>query len=301
MMKRLLTFYAIILVCVGFVGCGNSCDSLHDIPSSFVSMNGGKIHYKVSGKGDITIVFVHGFGCEMTVWDKQYQFFSKDKDYKLVFVDLPGYGLSERQEDEYTLDLFAQSIKTVLEAEKCDNQSVILVGHSLGTPVCRQFAFNYPSLTKALCDVDGVYCFYPSDSIENELYEAQVQAFANSFCGDSVRENIVQFVGSLAGKNTPQEIQDYAMDWMPSTPMDIACSTMKNLIERQYWTGQVLFIPTLVFCTQNSGLDPDNAEKMANLYSRLSYHELTTCGHFIQWEESEWFNRIFQNFLSGLN
>ena len=45
----------------------------------------------------------------MTVWDKQYQFFSKDKDYKLVFVDLPGYGLCEK-----LCDCKFESIKKML-------------------------------------------------------------------------------------------------------------------------------------------------------------------------------------------
>lgn len=56
----------------------------------------------------------------------------------------------------------------------------------------------------------------------------------------------------------------------------------------------------MVICTQNSGLDPDNKQKMQRLYPNLDYTELTTCGHFIHMEQPDMFNEKLRA-LKNLN
>ena len=53
----------------------------------------------------------------------------------------------------------------------------------------------------------------------------------------------------------------------------------------------------MVICTQNSGLDPDNEQKMQRLYPNLDYTELTTCGHFIHMEQPDMFNDKLKAFI----
>jgi pimeloyl-ACP methyl ester carboxylesterase len=103
-------------------------------------------------------------------------------------------------------------------------------------------------------------------------------------------------VTSLAGKNTPKEVNDYALSTMPKTPQYVASSTMRNLVERKWWNQNPLNVKTMVICTQNSGLDPDNKAKMQKLYPVLDYTELTDCGHFIHMEQAEMFNSKLKEF-----
>lgn len=139
------------------------------------------------------------------------------------------------------MQYFADAVNAVLD--KTGAGDVVLVGHSLGTAVCRQVLLS-GRRQGGLFDIDGVYCFY-SEPADLE-YEAAVQAFASS--------------------------------------------TMHNLIDKCWWSGIQITVPTAVICTQNSGLDPDNREKMAGLYPDLDYTELTTCGHFIHMEQPETVN-----------
>lgn len=263
---------------------------LSKVPSQFVEMDGMKVHYKMVGEGSRTLVFVHGFGCDINAWEYQYEAFKGDTTLRMLFVDLPGYGQSDKPQVDYTLDLFATALKAVVDEALGNTSRVVLVGHSLGTPVCRQFALTYPERVAGFCDVDGVYCLYPQEPQALAAYEGAVQGFASSFCGDGVKENISQFVSSLAGPYTPQDITDYAMSVMPETPGYVACSTMSNLIGHRYWDGSVIEVPTFVICTQNSGLEPNNKELMSALYANLYYVELSNCGHFIHWEELGFFN-----------
>lgn len=271
-------------VVIATFGCSKTPASIKDLPSRFARLDSVNIHYKECGSGENAVVFVHGFGCDMNSWEKQYEGLKGERGLRMIFIDLPGFGGSDKPRVEYTLQYFADAVNAVMAAERVD--SAVFVGHSLGTPVCRQVLLTGGK--GALCDIDGVYCFY-SEPISPE-YEAAIQAFADSFTGEGCRANIEGFVTSLAGPDTPATITEYAMSTMPLTLEYVASSTMRNLVERKWWTGEPIQVPAKIICTRNSGLDPDNKEKMAALYPRMDYIELTTCGHFIQMEQPELVN-----------
>ena len=279
-----------------FSGCRQRIQTLADVKSEFVTVDDSvKVHYKVwpptAAPDAKTICFVHGFGCDMNTWEKQFEAF-RDDDLQLVFIDLPGYGKSDKPHVDYTFDFFAHAIDKVLDTRGI--QSALFVGHSLGAPVCRH-TLSTTGHGGALVDVDGVYCFY--DGTETPEYVEAVNQFGHSFDGDDCREVITGFVSSLAGKETPRQVTDYAMSVMPETPRYVASSTMQHLVERKWWPVSQLDIPVMVICTQNSGLEPDNEQKMQALYNDLEYIELTTCGHFIHMEQPQFFNEKLKQFI----
>ena len=291
-------FVVMSVLCVLLCGCVTRPSKLCDLPSEYVTIDDSvRIHYKQwsSGHGDLkTVCFVHGFGCDLNTWEKQFEALRDDDGLRLVFIDLPGYGGSSKPHVDYTLDLFARAVNEVLN--KMLVGEVTLVGHSLGTPVCRHTltAFHRPG---SLVDVDGVYCFY--DGTETDEYVEAVQQFGHAFDGPDCDKVIAGFVASLAGPETPQAITDYAMDVMPKTPQYVASSTMQHLVERRWWTQPPMDARVMVVCTQNSGLDPDNRQKMERLYPNLDYTELTTCGHFIHAEQPAMFNAKLKQFIQN--
>ena len=287
----------ILLLAILLAGCSNIPQTLDDVKSEYVTVNDGvSVHYKVWNKTfDMeakTICFIHGFGCDMNTWERQFESF-RDEDVQLVFIDLPGYGKSDKPVTDYSFDFFASAIDEVLNT--IGIKDAVFVGHSLGTPVCRH-ALLTTAHGGSLVDVDGVYCFY--DGSETSEYVEAVEQFGHSFDGPDCREVITGFVSSLAGKDTPQWVIDYAMSVMPETPQYGASSTMQHLVERKWWPNSQLALPVMVICTQNSGLEPDNEQKMQALYSNLDYTELTDCGHFIHMEQAEMFNAKLKEFVS---
>ena len=295
-MKRIVLFLLFALL---LVGCGNQPQTLSELKSEYVTIDDSiRVHYKLWNESDDSdakaVCFVHGFGCDMNTWEKQFEAFRDDKGLQLVFIDLPGYGQSDKPHVEYTLDFFAHAIDKVLN--KNNIKDAVFVGHSLGTPVCRQTLLGTDH-KGALVDVDGVYCFY--DGTETPEYVEAVIQFGHAFDGNNCREVITGFVSSLAGKETPQEINDYAMSVMPETPQYVASSTMQHLIEKRWWPNRQIILPAMVICTQNSGLDTDNKQKMERLYPNLDYTELTTCGHFIHMEQPEMFNDKLKAFIAS--
>src|SRR6516165_3200359 len=96
------------------------------------SVDGIPLHYTAAGKGPNTVILVHGWTCNSTVWDQQIPALAKQ--YRVLAIDLPGHGLSGSPEDgKLTMDLFARAIEAVRAEAGADN--VVLVGHSMGTPV----------------------------------------------------------------------------------------------------------------------------------------------------------------------
>lgn len=284
LMKRIIL---LLLVALIVFGCSHQPQTLNEVKSEFVTIDDSvKVHYKIwNHQLDAkTLCFVHGFGCDMNTWEKQFEAF-RDEEVQLVFIDLPGYGKSDKPHVDYTFDCFAHAIDKVLNANSI--KDAVFVGHSLGTPVCRHTLMTTDH-SGALVDVDGVYCFY--DGTETSEYVEAIHQFGHAFDGPDCREVIMGFVSSLAGNDTPQWVTDYAMSVMPETPQYVASSTMQHLVEPQWWPNMQLTIPVMVICTQNSGLEPDNEQKMQALYPNLDYTELTTCGHFIHMEQAELFN-----------
>ena len=287
----------LLLSALLIVSCSQQPQTLDEVKSEYVTIdNSVKVHYKIWSPNTEakTLCFIHGFGCDMNTWEKQFEAF-RDEDMRLVFIDLPGYGKSDKPQVDYTFDFFTRAIDEVLNTN--DIKDAVFVGHSLGTPVCRHTLLTTDH-GGALVDVDGVYCFY--DGTETPEYVEAINQFGHAFDGPDYREVIKGFVTSLAGKDTPQWVTDYAMSVMPETPQYVASSTMQHLVERQWWSNKKISIPVMVICTQNSGLEPDNKDKMHALDPALDYTELTTCGHFIHMEQAEIINEKLRAFVEKL-
>lgn len=289
---RTRLFYG-LLCCLLFAGC--QAKTLQEVPLQEVTVaDSVKIAYKTVGTSDPTIVFVHGFGCDMNAWEAQFAYF-KDKA-RLVFIDMPGYGKSDKPHTEYTLDFYADATAAVLH--KLNITNAVLTGHSLGTPICRQVIYKYPDLASKLVDVDGVYCFFPEDSLLRASLESQYAAFVAMFEGDDIKSSMAAFIEPLFCEQTPQHVKDYALSTMPQTPQYIAYSTMKNMVEQQYWTKGPITIPSLIIAAKNSQIPQDYEDIMKVLYTQMQYEELADIGHFIMMEQPEMFNIILDQFIA---
>jgi pimeloyl-ACP methyl ester carboxylesterase len=82
----------------------------------------------------------------MNFW--RYQVPAFEGKIRMIVVDLPGHGESDKPKVDYTPDLFAKSVDAVLT--EAGVKKVVLAGHSMGTPVVRQYARLYPKKTAGL-------------------------------------------------------------------------------------------------------------------------------------------------------
>ena len=99
--------------------------------SEWAKYNGNKVHYYDIGnhKAKNALIFIHGWTCNADFWKDSYSAFP---NYRVIAIDLPGHGQSDKPKVDYTMEYFARSIEAVMKKAKV--QRAVLVGHSMGTP-----------------------------------------------------------------------------------------------------------------------------------------------------------------------
>src|SRR5690348_4834725 len=69
--------------------------------SHFAKFGTNRVHYVIAGKGKQTIIFVHCWAGNLGLWREQVPALA-DKA-RLVFIDLPGHGQSDKPHRSYTM------------------------------------------------------------------------------------------------------------------------------------------------------------------------------------------------------
>ncbi|MDQ2922099.1 MAG: alpha/beta fold hydrolase, partial [Acidobacteriota bacterium] len=110
-----------------------------------------RVHYVNYGKGKEALVLIHGWTMNVDNWRDQIPDFARRS--RVIAIDLPGHGQSDKPQTTYSMDLFARAVDAVMRDAKV--KRAVLVGHSMGTPVVRQFYRKYPQKTLAIVIVDG--------------------------------------------------------------------------------------------------------------------------------------------------
>ncbi|MDM5222231.1 alpha/beta hydrolase [Peribacillus sp. NJ11] len=99
-----------------------------------------KLSYIDTGKGNKTLLFIHGFCGSHEYWS---DIIAELKDeYRVVAVDLRGHGASEEIGKSFSIEDMAADIASFLEDLKIGQ--VYMFGHSLGGYVTLAFAERFP-------------------------------------------------------------------------------------------------------------------------------------------------------------
>lgn len=100
-----------------------------------------------SGDGPTTLLFVHGWLNDLSVWDAVTEHLA-DR-FRCIAVDLRGHGNSEATGDgNYGRDLVLDDLRRVLAEHRCEQ--AVIVGHSLGGYLALALAIESPELVSGL-------------------------------------------------------------------------------------------------------------------------------------------------------
>ena len=112
--------------------------------------NGVRIYYETYGEGP-PLVFVHANPFDRRLWLCQIARFSAF--YKVIAMDLRGYGRSDKPETQFTLSDMTDDVLGVCAAEGV--KQAIFVGCSVGSGICMQIGLDHPQMAQALVLVGG--------------------------------------------------------------------------------------------------------------------------------------------------
>lgn len=113
----------------------------------------GNLHLVEAGnENPQTIMLIHGLGYRgIHDWVKVIP--ELTDNYHVIAIDLPGFGGSDKQQEQYAPEKYAQLVNWV--ASQFAHGPVIVIGHSMGGAVSLRFAHNYPEQVSRLIMVDA--------------------------------------------------------------------------------------------------------------------------------------------------
>jgi pimeloyl-ACP methyl ester carboxylesterase len=113
-----------------------------------------QIHYIETGDSTKpTLLFLHGSPGSWDAYKKYLSDLDLQKKHRLIAIDRPGFGYSNFGEAE-NLEAQANLILPFIQS-KNNNQSITLIGHSMGGPVAVKLATKNPKLFKNLVILAG--------------------------------------------------------------------------------------------------------------------------------------------------
>ena len=123
------------------------------------------IAYKVFGKGD-PLFLIMGYSGTMDLWAKDV-LKELASQYKVIIFDNRGMGKTTASDKEFTIELFADDTRGLLDALGIERAHVL--GWSLGTYIAQELTLRHPDRVEKLIlyagDCGGKEAIYPSPEI----------------------------------------------------------------------------------------------------------------------------------------
>jgi pimeloyl-ACP methyl ester carboxylesterase len=255
-------------------------------PSHFAKLDDIRVHYKSLGTGDTALVFVHGWTCNMNFW--RYQVPAFDGKIRMILIDLPGHGESDKPKVDYTPEFFAKSVDAVLT--EAGVKKAVLAGHSMGTPVVRRFGQLYPRKTVGLIVVDGALRLPPIKPEERKKFLARYE-------GSDWKDNVAKFIDSTFSEDTPTEVRKAVKEGMPTVPQYVAVSAQKEMWNPANWNEDKTEAPLLVIMAKSPFWNEEYKQFVHKIAPQVDYHVMEGVGHFLMMEKPKEFNEIMTAFL----
>ena len=256
-----------------------------DTPAKYAKLDGFRVHYKSSGRGSEALVFVHGWTCNMSFWRDQVPAF--ESKHRVILIDLPGHGQSDKPQVAYTMDLFARAVDAVLRDAGIDR--AVLVGHSMGTPVIREFYRKYPQKTLGLVVVDGPLRPFGDKKM--------MDAFIAPLRGPDYKEQASKFIDSMLGPQVTPALREQIKASMLGTPQSVAISAMEGMADESIWKHDKIDVPVLAILAKSPFWPPDNEQFFRSVAPKLDYQMLDGVSHFLMMEKPKEFNDAVTSFL----
>jgi len=244
-----------------------------------------RIHYVNYGKGSDAIVLIHGWTCNLDNWAAQIPDFARRAH--VVALDLPGHGESDKPQIAYTMDLFAQAVSAVMKDAKV--KRAVLVGHSMGTPVARQFYRKFPERTLAIVVVDGALRQFANKTLMDRMIAG--------FRSPNYRDVVGQMFSSMLGPNLPADAKERIKASTTNTPQHVLVSAMEGMADNAIWGIDKINVPVLAIMAKNPFYPPTLEAQMREVAPNMEFQSWAGVGHFIMMERPKEFNATVLAFL----
>ena len=263
-----------------------------DEQSHFVLHGANRIHYIITGKGSRTIVFVHGWACHLGFWREQMTALA-DKA-RLILIDLPGHGRSDKPQTNYTMGFFAEAVLAVLRDAKVDK--AIFIGHSMGGAVIARVHHHAPEKIAALVSVDGLLRRLSGPPEEE-------RQLLGGLASPHYRECAQGFIGTFFPVSGTEALRARVTSEMLATPQHVMLGGMLAMMspDQPDWILQKVNAPILVINARSPWWGNGYEDYVRSLTPQSDYVTMDGVGHFLMLEKPTEFNATLTEKLQKLD
>src|ERR1043165_9337300 len=246
--------------------------------SHFAKLDTTRVHYFSYGKGEEALVLIHGWTQNADAWRDNAPDFARRN--RVIVVELPGHGLSDKPQTTYSMDYFARAVDAVMRDAKV--KRAVLVGHSMGTPVARQFYRKYPGKTLAIVIVDGSLRPFGDKALMDQMMAG--------FRGPQYRDAVNQMMGFIAGPNVSAEVKQRINTASMNTPQNVLVSAFEGMLDTSIWGDDKINVPVLAIMAKTALLPANAEESYRGIAPKLDFQIFDGVGHFLMMEKPKEFD-----------
>lgn len=274
-MRKLATLFLLGLFAV--------CSMAQPPESKWVTVDGNRIRYYDIGnsKAKHALVLIHCWTCDVEFWKDTYTAFP---GYRVIAMDLPGHGESDKPKIDYTQEFFAKAVEGVMK--QAGVKKAVLAGHSMGTPIMRKFYELYPGKVLGLVIVDGSLVPYPN--------RAELEKFFEPFYRDYKNE-APKFVEGMLPKDPT--LATFVRSSMLATPEHVGTSAMRLMTDDSYAEHGKIDVPVLAVMAPSPYWPADLEAKYKAMMPKLEYQMWLGTSHFLHMERPALFNGQVKGFI----
>ncbi|MCE1189245.1 MAG: alpha/beta hydrolase [Ignavibacteria bacterium] len=264
------------------------------------------IAYIDIGTGTQTIILVHGLASNAGFW--RYTIPELAKNYRLIVVDLPGYGKSSKEPYAFNMSYYADQVKRL--ADHLGLKKFVYAGHSMGGQIGLTFALRHPEMLEKLVLVDPAGCEKFDRGEGDWLRSVMTINAVKKTPEDGIRKNLAMNFYTWDDK----------WEWMveerarmaKATDFEDFCYTVVRSVngmldEPTYNKLNKITVPTMIIYGENDGLIPnpylhpgftkDVFEWGAKQIPNCKLIGVPECGHMLQIEKPEAFINAVKEFI----
>lgn len=252
-----------------------------------ISADGVPIHYEVYKKDSPVLLFVHGWCCDSSYWQKQIAHFSAR--YSIVTMDLAGHGASGLEREAWTIPAFAEDVVAVVEA--LDLAQVLLIGHAYAGAVIVEAALQMPTRVVGLVAIDAFRSFDPPRT--SEAMEALLAPFRANFV-----ETMYPFVGTMFAPTADPILKEWIINDMAAAPPHVAIGAgagQNSYIPQMVRALQALQVPMTTILSDFLPIDQAAAQQ-----HRITVEVIAGTGHFPMLEAPDTFNHLLETVIQKM-
>lgn len=228
-MKRVRIIIGLTLVSLGF-SCSDNDVPTQQFVESNVQFPTHYLHaYSSIKNSEYLIVFESGLGDDHSPWIQSNVAYFSALNSDVLLYDRAGYGLSLFESSPRNINQLRSELEHVID-QFANGRKVILVGHSLGGPIIRDYAIKNPEKTAALLFVDASHEMYNQLSQEQEdlIYNYHKETFGETFGGTIESRQLIEDMQYMA---TLPNLPDVPVICLTSMRIDAE----HDAADRQLW------------------------------------------------------------------